>query len=247
MKKLSIVLILGTLISIISCDVLLDTANTVMTEGTSEGGEKPLTNDEVISGLKEALIVGTNNSSALTSKEDGFFGNARIKLPFPEDAIKVKEQAEKLKLDGQVDKFVLTLNRAAEEATKEAAPIFVNAITSMSVSDGFKILKGEDNAATTYLKTNTTSDLTTAFKPKVADAINKVELTKYWEPLIKAYNSATLLTKKEKIDPDLEAYVTERAISGLFMLIEDEEKKIRKDPIARVSDILQRVFGSLDN
>jgi len=245
MKKILLASFGALLLLVTSCDVLLHTANTVLTEGVGDG-TLPLTNEEVISGLKEALIVGTNNSSSLTSKENGFFENARIKLPFPEDALKVKEQAEKLGLGGQVDKFVLTLNRAAEEATKEAAPIFVNAIKEMSLTDGFNILKGADNAATQFLKDNTTSQLSNAFSPKVKTAIDKVELTKFWTPLMSAYNTATLLTGTKKVNPDLEAYVTEKAIAGLFTLIEDEEKKIRKDPIARVSDILKRVFGSID-
>ena len=115
----------------------------------------------------------------------------------------------------------------------------------MSIGDGFEILKGNDNAATTYLKNKTTAKLTTAFAPKVEDAINKVNLTKYWEPLTSAYNSASFLTGSEDINTDLKSYITEKAITGLFQLIEEEELKIRKDPIARVTDVLKKVFGSL--
>ncbi len=243
-KKLIIGLLLAGTFT--ACDVLedtLETANSTLGTGSTSNA---LTNDDIIKGLKEALTVGTNNSTAATSKVDGFFKNDRIKLPFPPEAIKVKEKAEQLGMQNQVDKFVLTLNRAAEEATKEAAPIFVSAIKGMSISDGLKILKGEENEATKYLQTNTSSKLYTSFKPKVHTAIEKVELTKYWNPIITKYNKVVKLTGGEQLNPDLEDYVTKRAISGLFVLIADEEKKIRENPAARVSDILQKVFGSND-
>lgn len=227
-----------------SCDVLNEAANIVLTDTTTTS--KPqLTNDEVISGLKEALNVGIKNSVNLTSVTDGFLGNAEIRLPFPEDAIKVKQKALEWGLDGQVEKFETTLNRAAEEATKEALPIFMNAIQNMSISDGFTILNGGDGAATKFLKDNTTAQLTEAFAPKVEAAIATVKLTEYWNPIITKYNSAMNFTGGEKLNPDLNKYVTEKAIAGLFLMVEKEENKIRKDPMARVSDILQKVFGSL--
>ena len=202
---------------------------------------KPLTNDEVVKGLREALNVGTNNSTASASKTDGFLKNQAIKILFPPEAIKVKNTLENLGMQKQVDEFVLTLNRAAEEASKEAAPVFLNAIKGMSISDGFKILKGADNAATQYLKDKTSPELTTKFSPIVKNALQKVQVTKYWNPLITKYN---LIPGVEKQNPDLDNYVTQKALEGLFKLITDEELKIRKDPVARVSDILKRVFGS---
>ena len=223
----------------ISCAEL----NTVLEEvATTTGGttETPLTNAEVISGLKEALTVGTNNSTSLTSKLDGFYKNPEIFIPFPPEAIKVKEKVEDLGMKDQVDKFVMTLNRSAEEASKEAAPIFVNAITSMTIADGFAILKGSDNAATNYLRDKTSAQLKVKFKPVIHNAIEKVEVTKYWNPVITTYNKIPFI---EKQNPDLDEYVTDKAMSGLFTMIEKEEKKIRKDPIARVTDILKRVFG----
>lgn len=227
-----------------SCDVLNDVATMV----TTPTDTKPqLTNAEVIQGLKEALNVGINNSVSLTSVTDGFLGNADIRLPFPEDALKVKQKALDWGLDAQVEKFETTLNRAAEEATKEALPIFKDAILNMSISDGFTILKGGDGAATKYLKDNTTSQLVTAFSPKVEAAIAKVKLTEYWSPIITKYNAAMTLTGGEKLNPDLNKYVTEKAIAGLFHMVEIEENKIRKDPLARVTDILQKVFGSISS
>lgn len=246
MKMKNKILALGFFgLVVIGCNVddVLSTTNGVLNQGS---GEKGLSNDQVIAGLKEALTVGTGNSATNASAMDGFYKNPKIFLPFPPDAIKVKEKLESIGFKEPVDKFVTTLNRAAEEASKEAKPIFVNAITSMTIQDGMTILKGADNAATQYLTDKTSDALYTAFKPKVKTAIEKVQLTKYWEPVINKYNTVTAITGGDKVNPDLEDYVTRRAMTGLFTLIADEELKIRKDPIARVTDILKTVFGSLD-
>lgn len=208
------------------------------------GGGSGLSNDEIISGLKEALTVGAKNSASLASITDGFYKNQLIFIPFPPEAIKVKNAAEKFGMQGKIDEFVMTLNRAAEEAAKEAATIFINAVKGMSVSDGLKILKGTENAATEFLKNACSNELRQKFLPIVKTATQKVEVTKYWEPLINNYNKASLLTRGEKINPDLDAYVTDKAIDGLFKLIAQEEAKIRKDPMARVSDLLKKVFGN---
>lgn len=240
MKK--IILISTIVLGICACGIVeiptLPTTNTT--------NQKPqLTNDEVIKGLKEALNIGIKNSVDSTSLVDGFLKNAAIRLPFPPDAIKVREKAISLGMQGQVDKFETTLNRAAEEAVKEALPIFKNAILNMSIQDGFSILKGGEGAATKFLKDNTTDSLVVAFLPKVKNATSKVQLTSYWNPIITKYNTVTALTGGEKINPDLDAYVTQLAIKGLFVIVEKEENKIRKNPGARVTDLLQKVFGSL--
>jgi hypothetical protein len=235
------VLIISSVCMIAACEVLEDAANKFPTSTTTPA----LSNGEVISGLKEALQIGIKNSVNLTSVTDGFFKNSAIKLPFPEDAIKVKQKAIDLGMSSQVEKFELTLNRAAEDATKAALPIFADAITNMTIQDGFKILNGGDGAATKYLRDNTTAKLTAAFAPKVAESINKVKLTEYWNPIITKYNSVMAITGGQKMNPDLNAFVTERAILGLFKLVEQEENKIRKDPMARVTDILVKVFGSI--
>ena len=218
-----------------------DAAKNAVNNG-GKPAENPLTNDEVINGLREALTVGTNNSSGLASKVDGYYKNPALFIPFPPEAQKVKDWATKFGMSAQVEKFEMTLNRSAEEAAKDAAPVFINAIKGMSIGDGFAILKGADNAATQYLKDKTTAELKTKFTPVVQNAINKVELTKYWNPIITGYNKIPLV---EKQNPDLTSYVTDRAMQGLFKLIADEELKIRKDPVARVTDVLKRVFGSL--
>jgi len=141
----------------------------------------------------------------------------------------------------QVDEFVLTLNRAAETASKEAAPIFVDAIKNMSIADGFAILKGNNNAATQYLREKTSASLKIKFNPIVKNAISTVEVTKYWNPIISAYNKIPFT---EKQNPDLEDYVTTKAMDGLFLMIQKEEANIRLNPAARVTDILKKVFGS---
>lgn len=243
MKKIFIISgIIAT--SLVSCDVLNDAANVILSDdGTSS--TPALTNSEVISGLKEALSVGIKNSVNLTSVTDGFLGNNEIRLPFPPDALKVKEKAIEWGLQGQVDKIETTLNRAAEEATKEAMPIFLNAISNMSLTDGFAILKGGNGAATKFLKDNTSDQLMAAFAPKVQEAIEKVKLTDYWNPVASKYNTAMTLTGGQKVETDLNAFVTQRAIDGLFTMVEKEENKIRLDPMARVTDLLAKVFGSV--
>jgi hypothetical protein len=204
--------------------------------------QSALNNTEVVTALRDALSIGTNNSSALASKLDGFYKNPLLFIPFPPEAQQVKTWALKFGFKSQVDKFIMTLNRSAEEASKSAAPVFLNAIKSMSITDGFAILKGTNDAATQYLKNKTTNELKAKFTPIVQAAINKVELTKYWNPIITNYNKVPLVQKQ---NPNLTAYVTDRALAGLFKLIADEELKIRKNPGARVTDILKRVFGSL--
>lgn len=233
------------IISLFSCSIIEDASTTILSPTNNSPSKIDLTNEEVISGLKEALNVGIKNAVNLSSLTDGFLMNDMIRLPFPPDAIKVREKALNLGLSKQVATFEETMNRAAEEATKKALPIFVDAIKNMSVSDGFSILKGGDGAATKFLKTQTSNQLVIAFAPVVKEATTKVQLTAYWNPIITRYNSAMTLSGGQKLNPDLDAYITQKAIDGLFYLVETEENKIRKDPIARVSDILVKVFGSL--
>ncbi len=245
MQKYSFIFITFTAISLQSCaqtwnlkNIQNQVENTVNT--VAGGGSNALSNDDIIKGLKEALNVGTNNSTAKASVLDGFYKNDLIKIPFPPEANQVKTTVENLGLKPQVDKFVMTLNRAAEEAAKEAKPVFVNAITSMTIQDGLGILNGGDKAATTYLQNKTAAELSAKFSPIVKRAIQKVELTKYWNPIITKYNKVPFV---QKVNPDLDKYVTDKALEGLFKLVAEEETKIRKDPAARISEILKRVFG----
>jgi hypothetical protein len=199
-----------------------------------------LTNDEVIQGLKEALTVGTNNSSGLAAKTDGYLKNPQIFIPWPAEAKEMREKLIKMGMQKKVTEFETSLNRAAEEAAKKAAPVFVNAITGMSVSDGFAILKGADTAATHYLREKTFAPLKEQFMPTVKEAVAKVKVTSYWKPLATAYNKIPGVKKQ---NPDLDDYVCTKAINGLMTLIKDEETKIRKDPMARVTDLLKKVFS----
>ncbi len=205
--------------------------------------EDQLTGDQVASGLKEALIKGISNGSSQASKLDGYFKNSQIKLPFPPDVQKVETKLRQIGLDKEVDKFILTLNRGAEEAAKEAKPIFVAAIKSMTIQDAWGILKGEDNAATEYLIKATSTQLKGKFQPVMKRALDKTNATKYYSSIITTYNKVPFV---DKVNDDLEGYATDKAIEGLFLLISKEEKKIREDPVARTTDLLKKVFAAQD-
>ena len=202
-------------------------------------GDK-LTTEEVASGLKEALVQGITNGSSQASRKDGYFKNSLIKIPFPPDAIKVANTLRDLGLDRQVDRFIMTLNRGAEDAAKGAKPIFVNAIKQMTIQDAWGILKGENDAATQFLKRTTSKPLYSSFKPVIKNSLEKVRATKYYGDLVKRYNQIPLV---EKVNPDLDDYATNMAIDGLFKLVAIEEGKIRKDPLARTTALLKKVFG----
>lgn len=200
-----------------------------------------LTNDEVISGLKQALQVGINKGADSASRLNGYFLNPLIKIPFPPEVQKVETALRKVGLGGEVDKFVMALNRGAEEAAKEAKPIFINAILSMNFSDAWAILKGEKNAATMYLKRTTSEQLISAFAPVVEKALQKTQATRYYTDLATTYNRLPFV---QKVNPDLKLYATQKAVDGLFILVENEEAKIRENPWARTTDLLKKVFGT---
>tara|TARA_B000000557_G_scaffold254999_1_gene245697 strand:- start:521 stop:1237 length:717 start_codon:yes stop_codon:yes gene_type:complete len=202
-------------------------------------GENPLSEDQVKKGLVEALIKGSEKSVQSASKKDGFNLNKSIKIPFPEDAKKMKSTLVKMGFSDQVIKFEKSINNAAELASKEALPIFVNAVKSMTINDAFSILNGDDNSATVYLKDQTSSSLYTKFKPIISNAISKVDVTKYWSDLTSAYNKVPFV---KPINTDLDDYITKGAMYGLFFLIEQEEKNIRNNPTARTTEILKKVF-----
>ena len=201
--------------------------------------ENPLSEDQVKKGLVEALIKGSEKSVQSASKKDGFNLNKSIKIPFPEDAKKMKSTLVKMGFSDQVIKFEKSINNAAELASKEALPIFVNAVKSMTINDAFSILNGDDNSATVYLKDQTSSSLYIKFKPIISNAISKVDVTKYWSDLTSAYNKVPFV---KPINTDLDDYITKGAMYGLFFLIEQEEKNIRNNPTARTTEILKKVF-----
>ncbi len=240
MKK--VVIVLSLLIMFYSCDVLMGVLG-----GLDSGNTKTLSQAEVAAGLKEALTVGIGNVVNVVSVTNGYYKNAEIKIPFPEEAIKVKEFCENAGLKNQVVQFEEKLNRAAEEAAKSSKEVFVEAIKQMTISDAISILKGGDDAATLYLKKTTSDKLYQKFYPIVVSATEKIMLAKYWTPLVEKYNAAMLITGGEKVNTDLNAYVTNKALDGLYLMVAKEEKKIRVDPVARVTDILKEVFGSTLN
>ncbi len=203
-------------------------------------GNGGLSNADIVSGLKEALAVGAQNSANRLSALDGFFKDAAIKILLPAEAQKVESTLRNIGLGSLVDKAILSVNRAAEDAASSAAPIFVNAVKTMSIQDALGILKGGDFAATSYLKSKTTAALTEAFRPVIENSLSKVGATKYWGDVFNAYNKVAT----NKINPDLSAYVTGKALEGIFYEVGLEEQKIRKDPVARTTEILKKVFGS---
>jgi len=209
------------------------------TKAQSVINPKDLSQDEVVKGLKEALIVSITNSVANASDEGGFNNNLLIKIPFPEEAEKMKKALQKVGMQSQLNKFEYTLNEAAEDAASFAKEIFIHEVRNMLINEAMSILKGSDNAATTYLRNKTSKELYIKFKPVVKNSIEKANLQRYWRILAERYNAITLM---EKVNTDLEDYVTNQAIDGLFVLIAEEEKNIRNNPKARVSKILQKVF-----
>ncbi len=199
-----------------------------------------LTNEEVGNGLKEALTQGISKGADVLSQADGYFKNPLIKIPFPPDAKKMEKKLRDIGMGEDVDKFILTLNRGAEDAAKQAKPIFVDAIKKMSITDVMAILKGQPDAATQYLKKTTNTQLQAQFRPVIKASLDKVEATKHYKVLANTYDKIPFV---KKVNPDLEAYTTDLAIQGLFITIANEEKNIRANPAARTSDLLKKVFG----
>lgn len=195
---------------------------------------------EISSGLKEALEKGTGISADRLSLQDGYLKNLDVKILFPEEAKSVEKTLRSIGLGSMCDQVITSLNRAAEDAAQEAKPIFTSAIKQMSFQDVQKILLGEQNAATTYFKTTTTDSLSAKFSPIIDTSLKKVDATKYWSDVMTRYNKVPLV---KKVDTDLTAYVTQKAIDGLFLEIAKEELKIRESVGARTSPLLQKVFG----
>ncbi|WP_207513450.1 DUF4197 domain-containing protein [Longitalea luteola] len=241
MKRFVLPLLLLTSVASFAQSGFLKKASGILNKATG-GNTSALSNDDIVAGLKEALTVGATNGANKLSAVDGFFANAAIKVLMPPEAKKVENALRTAGMGKLVDNAILSMNRAAEEASKSAAPIFVNAVKTMSIQDALGILKGSDTAATGYLRSKTVSALTTAFRPVIDTALQKTSATQYWKTVFETYNK--LPTTFNKINPDLAGYVTEKSLSGMFYQVAQEEQKIRKDPAARVSDILKKVFGS---
>lgn len=199
----------------------------------------PFSEEEAANALKETLNNGTEKGVSKLSKNDGYFANPKVKIPFPEKMRKVAEKLNQLGMQKQIDKVVLSINRAAEDAAISAKPIFVNAIKKMSIKDAINIVKGKNTAGTDYLNKNTNQALNSSFKPLIKASLKKVDATKHWNTVITTYNKIPFV---EKVDPELETYVTKKAIDGLFFMLAQQEIAIRENPKERTSALLKKVF-----
>ena len=209
-------------------------------KGTENGTGKGPDSDTAVSGLKEALSIGTENAVKNVSKTDGFFKNKMIKILMPEKIQKVADVLGKVGYQKEVDDFVLSMNRAAEKAAPKAASHFVGAIKKMSFEDARGILQGGDTAATEFFKKKTHDKLYSEFKPIISSSMNEVGVTKSYKNMMAKYDSIPFMDKQSL---DLDHYVTNKSLDGLFYMVGQEEKKIRTDPAARVTDLLKTVFG----
>ena len=231
-----------SIFSLSNCDTLQEIANTTLGSGSSSGGAG-LSNSQIVSGLKQALMQGTTKGVNVLSIKDGFFKNAAVKVLFPPEAQKVEKTLRDIGAGKLVDVAIEKINRAAENAAVGAKDIFINSITQMTVTDAMGILMGADNACTNYLRKTTSKALFSAFNPVIKKSLNEVGASDAWNIAISNYNKVPFI---EKVNPDLDDYVTNKAMDGVFLMIEKEEKLIRKDPVKRVTDILKQVFGMQD-
>ena len=227
-------------ISLVSCDPAA--WNKVLEQAGTYGTP---TEAEVARGLKQALEFGFNKGVTTVSKTDGFFKNAVIKILWPPEAKKVENTLRNIGMNKLCDDVILSINRGAEKAAAKAKPIFINAVRNMTINDAMNILlSGNSLAATDYLKRTTTASLRSAFKPTIKSSLDQVNATKYWSDAVNAYNKIPLV---QKVNPDLAGYVTEKALDGLFHMVGKEEQRIRRDPVARTTELLKKVFNYADS
>lgn len=222
---------------------ILDEIKKAVPSKTTSTGFGSLSNLDISQGLKEALNKGIEKQVTKLTAVDGFYKNEMVKILLPEELQKVDKTLRKMGMSSLADEGILMLNRAAEDAVKESTPIFVDAVKNMSFTDAKNILMGNENAATTYLQTETTSPLYAKFNPVIQNSFAKVGADKVWASIIKKYNSLPLVTK---VNPDLTDYTTNKALEGVFKMIAVEEKDIRTNLNARSTDLLKKVFAKQD-
>lgn len=211
--------------------------------GTVLDTEQGLTTAEIAKGLKQALEFGINEGAQKLSATDGYYKSA-YKILLPPEARKITDKLQNVPGFTQVEEILLEkINRGAEDAAKKAAPIFKDAITAMTFSDALDILMGNKNAATTYLHTNTNNKLYQAFNPVIVQSLDKFGARKYWSDAVNAYNKIPFV---DKANPDLDDYVTNRALDGLFTMVEKKEIDIRNNVSSRTTDLLRKVFAKQD-
>ena len=235
MKKITIALCGLFLLN--SCAELQNVVNNLPTSNTSG----VLSNTDISNGLKQALEFGVSNGVDLLSKQNGYYGNNLVKIVFPEQLQKVDNTLRKIGLSSLTDEGVKLLNRAAEDAVSQAKPIFVSAIKNLTFADAMSILTGNKDAATQYLKKQTTSQLVSAFSPQIKTSLDKVGANDIWTQIMNKYNAIPLVTP---VNTDLTGYVTEKAIKGLFVQIAQKELDIRQNVSARTTPLLQKVFAN---
>jgi hypothetical protein len=229
MKQL---LLLGFLfVGFSSCDVISNLPQSTTT----------VTQTEAAQAIREALDQGTGRGIGVLNKPDGFFGNETYKLFLPPDASKIENTLRQVGFASLVDKTIVQINRAAEDAVGFARPIFLDAIRQMTIADALNIIKGPRDAATQYFREKTTNQLAAAFLPVVKSSLEKFSATKYYTDLVNTYNNFP--TTINKLNPDLPSYVVDKAVTALFDQIAQEEVNIRNNPVARSTEILKKVFG----
>lgn len=231
MKKTLSILILSAILS--SCEIL-----TNLPTGTGGG----VTETEAADGIKEALGQGLVKAVLQLNKEDGFFKDALYKVLLPPDAKKIENTLRDLGMGKMVDKAILQINRAAEDAAGYAKPIFVDAIKSMTIADAIGLVKNGDTSATHFFRVKTTDKLIAAFSPVIKSSLDKLDATKYYADVVNTYNNFP--TTFKKINPDLPSHVTGKAVDALFDLVGKEEQNIRQNIAARTTDLLRKVFGA---
>ncbi len=248
MKTLYAIMLIPAMLILSGCAEMLQIAKTLETD-------RPLTQYEVVSGLKEALKVGTDSAARRLAIQNGYFGDEMVKILLPPEASIITQNLNKIPGgDKLLQDVILRINRSAEDAAKEVGPIFFNAITNMTIQDGFTILKGDKHSATQYLKTNTYNELFKLYQPKISNSLNKdlvagISTNDSWETLTGQWNQlagslAGQIAGFKKVEVKLDEYLTQKALDGLFLKLALEEEKIRTNPLARVTDIMKRVFGS---
>jgi hypothetical protein len=245
-------------IIVFSAVILLSAGCAEVLNVLQTSGPVPLTEEDIVAGLKEALITGAGNAAQRLAAENGYYGDAVIKILLPDEAKMIVDNISKLPGGEKlVQDVILRINRAAEDAAKEAAPIFANSIRQMTIRDAFNILHGADNAATSYLRATSFTQLYELYKPKIQAStekkiIGEISTKDSWTTLTGRWNGLAnsvpgRLASLKPVNTDLDAYLTNKALEGMFMKVEQEELRIRKEVSARVSPILKRVFGSLDS
>lgn len=237
MKKIFGILLISLLIGGCSAQQIQETVGSVL------GSYGDPTEQEAGQGLKDALSIGITKGMGLLSQQDGFLGNDLVRIPWPEQAQHVRDALLKIGMQKQVDNVTTSLNRAAEKASGVAIDVFIQAIKQMTIQDALHIVTGGNGAATAYLKKTTTPLLTEKFRPIIDQSLGQVNATKYWGEATTLYNRIPFV---KPVNTDLTAYVTEKALDGVFKMVEKEENNIRANPLQRSTDLLKKVFGYAD-